>query len=207
MPHLLIVEKNGNIKETNIKNYKDAELYKKAGLKNAEGFELHASWSAEINKKKYTVNLYGNTSGKATQENKYEFPPPVDSVLFFGSCILVNVQNNIVVDLTKAEWEQIYEYLFGGFDDLGDEDSDSAEDEDNELPKTKTGYAKDGFIVDDEIEDELDEDEDSEEEYKPVKKTKPAKSTKKKEKEVVVNETHTNNYLDCTSELTVEEYI
>ena len=52
MPQLLIVEKNGNIKELNVKNYNDTELYRKAGLKNADGFELQASWSAEINKKK-----------------------------------------------------------------------------------------------------------------------------------------------------------
>ena len=207
MPQLLIVEKNGNIKEINVKNYNDTELYRKAGLKNADGFELQASWSAEINKKKYTVNLYGNTCGKAAQENKYEFPPPVDNILFFGSCILVNVQQNIVVDLSTTEWEQIYEYLYGGFDDLGDDENDSVdeEDEDNELPKTKTGYAKDGFIVDDEIDDEMDY-ESEEEEYKPAKKTVKKVVVKQcKKKEVV--EPVTQNYLDCASELTVEEYL
>jgi len=211
MPAILIVEKNGNIKETVVKNYLDADLYKKAGLKNADGFAQHASWSADLNGKQYTVQLYGKTEGRANQENKYEFPPPVDSVLFFGSCILVNVLNNVVVDLNEKEWEQIYEYLYGGFDELGSGDEDE-EDPDDNLPKTKEGYAKDGFIVED-IEEEEETDESEEEEYKPPPKKKAAAA---KPKAVTVKTPKVskkvepepeNNYLDCASELTVEEYL
>lgn len=212
MPSILIVEKSGNIKEVNVKNYSDVELYKKAGLKNADGFEQHASWSAEINGKKYTVQLYGKTEGKATQENKFEFPPPVDSILFFGSCILVNVLNNVVVDLSEKEWEQIYEFLYGGFDNVGSEDEDDDEDEDDTIPKTKEGYAKDGFIVETE-EEESDYSEESEESIKPVKKAvkkqnKSAASTgatPKNSKKKAEPEPETT-YLDCTSELTFEDY-
>ena len=254
MPAILIVKKNGTIESANVKNYSDADLYRKAGLKNADGFAQHASWSAEIDGKNYTVNLYGKTEGTAGQENKYEFPPPVDSVLFFGSCILVNVLNNVVVDLQETEWAKIYEFLYGGFEELDDSDSDDDEDKsdntDSNLPKTKEGYAKDGFIVgDNESEEESDEDEDEDEdEYvKPVKKVvvktkaqyktqdkinekiqtkspiqtqdkaneniqektqektqdKASKSNKKKPEPEVVQ----TNYMDCSSELMVEEYI
>ncbi len=222
MPAILIVEKNGNIKETVVKNYLDAELYKKAGLKNADGFAQHASWSADINGKQYTVQLYGKTEGKANQENKYEFPPPVDSVLFFGSCILVNVLNNVVVDLKEKEWEQIYEFLYGGFGELdSDEEEDEDDDEDDDLPKTKEGYAKDGFIVEDIDSDDAETDE-SEEEYKPPpKKKKPAakpvakqvtekpvaKTVKAVKASKKVEPAMDNNYMDCASELMAEEYL
>ena len=74
-----------------------------------------------------------------------------------------------VFDLTVAEWEKCYEKLFGGFEELGEDDSYSSEEEIPEHLKTKEGYSKeDGFIVDSDDEDdgdyipEDDEDEDDE---------------------------------------------
>lgn len=208
MPSILIVEKNGNIKSAIVKNYSDAELYRKAGLKNADNFIQQSAWSAEIENKKYTINLYGKTEGKSNQENKYEFPPPVDNVLFFGNCILVNVSNNIVVDLSIKEWTQIYEFLYGGFESMNSSDDDDDDDDEiPDLPKTKEGYVKDGFIVEDEEEDS----EYSEEEYvkpKPKSKIKPVtkvseKSKKKQEKQ----ESETPIYVNSASELKIEEYL
>ena len=34
---------------------------------------------------KYYINVYGKTNGKASSENKYDFPPPIDNTLFFGN--------------------------------------------------------------------------------------------------------------------------
>lgn len=211
MPVILVVEKNGSIKEVSVKNYSDVELYKKAGLKNAEGFSQQASWTVSVLEKSYTIQLYGKTVGKATYENKYEFPPPVDSVLFFGSCILVNVLNNVVVDLSEKEWQKVYEFLYGGFEDMGSEDSSEEEEEDDDVPKTKEGYAKDGFIVDD---NEMDDSDYSEEaEYvKPAKKPVAKKVDKKVDKPTKAKASQKKvepemNYLECTSELTFEEYI
>jgi len=148
---ILIIEKTGVIKESVVKNIVETELYKKAGFKSAEGFTQVHQWCLNGN----TVSLYGKSSGRAGQENKYDFPPPVDKILFFGSCILVSDSGS----LKKSQWETMYEELFGGFEDIGDEDSDESEDEDDDIPKTKSGYAKDGFVVDDD-EDEEEEDDD-----------------------------------------------
>ena len=74
--------------------------------------------------------------------------------LFFGKIIIVKhfneeINDDNVEDLTLDEWEKIYEKLFGGFEDLGDEDSFSDEEIIPEKYKTKEGYSKeDGFIVD-----------------------------------------------------------
>jgi hypothetical protein len=223
--NILIIEKTGAIKEVAIKTFSEAELYKKAGLKSAAGFELQTEWGAEIQGKAYSVSLYGKTDGRAGQENKYELPPPLDNILFFGSCILVNRLNGVPSNITKDEWKTVYDHLYGGFEDL-DEDDDEEEDEDDDedVPRTKEGYVKDDFVVDDDEEDEdYDEEEEEEEEEEEsetsseeeiavkTRKTRATQAAKKptKEKKVTAppKEVLINNYLDCTSELSEEEYI
>lgn len=178
MPKILIVEKLGNLKGAVLAPgvAPGAELYKKAGFKVATDFGLHHTYDfAPAAGVSYQVELYGKTKGRAGQENKYDFPPPMDETLFFGSCVLVCRDMRAagaVVDLTAADWEKIYEHLFGGFEDLGSEDSDDDSEEaaleaeerrlrqDPKTQFTKEGYVKDDFIVDDDDDDELLEDDD-----------------------------------------------
>ena len=210
MPSILIVEKLGEIKSTSVKTWNESELYKKAGFKNSDDFKCYTTWSIDFDEMKYNISLYGKTSGRANQENKYEFPPPVDKHLFFGNCVLVNKsEKGEVKDLSVKEWEEIYENLYGGFEDLGSDTDDSDDDDDDEeygVKRTKDGYVKDGFVVDDDEEcDDDDEDGDEDDEPKP-QKTKLTGSSKVKsifELKTVEDET----YLDCTSELSEEAYI
>lgn len=238
MPKLLIIDKTGTIKELNVKTYVKEELYKKAGFKTADGFDLITTWDIntlnEEGGKKYFISVYGKKTGRAGQENKYDFPPPIDSLLLFGSCVLVNqLEGEEVSSITEKEWDKIYEHLFGGFEDIGSEDSDVSEDsdEDEAMPKTKTGYAKDGFVVDDCIEEESTEEEDVDEETedsesvdsipkkgkkvpkwaekKTVKVTKPVAKKRKptvfdKIESVVQEE---EKVLECSDELEEEEYL
>jgi len=216
---ILIIEKTGVIQEAEIKTpYVEAELYKKAGLKTAKDFELQTEWGAEIDGKVYSVSVFGKTTGRAGQENKYEFPPPIDNLLLFGPCVLVNKVNGRVTDITKSEWTKVYEHLYGGFEDLGDDDSEiSEDDEDDDVPRTKEGYVKDDFVVDDDDEyDSESEEEESEEEVVVVKKKRAATKAKAK---VVKSKSTTkivsapenvfsaSNYLNCDDELSEEEYL
>jgi hypothetical protein len=214
MSKILIVEKTGVIKESAMKTFVETELYKKAGFKTAEGFKQIHQWTM----KEEVITLYGKATGRAGQENKYDFPPPVDEILFFGSCILVSSTGS----LKKTRWETIYEELFGGFEDIGDDDSELSEDDDEDdgAPRTKTGYVKDGFIVDDDDEDEDEDDEDDEdeddeddEEEPVVKIAKPTKKGTKKAKQTVFGKIDTtvesekeDIFLGCTSELEEEMY-
>jgi hypothetical protein len=183
MPTILIVEKTGIIKELNVKTYAEEELYKKAGFKNSEGFKLITTWDVKLEETKYFISVYGKTSGRAGQENKYEFPPPIDNTLLFGNCVLVNqLECEPVSNLKKSDWDKIYEHLYGGFEDLDDEDSELSEDEDSDsnLPKTTTGYVKDGFIVEDsENDDELIEEDSDEESEKETLREKEKQDKKK----------------------------
>jgi hypothetical protein len=205
MPTILLVEKNGDIKEQTVKPCAIEDLYKKAKLKSGEGFECHTTWNLTQNGKTYRVSLYGKLTGRAGQENKYDFPPPVDKLLFFGNGLLLNqTESGEMADLTSQEWDKIYETLFGGFEDIGSEDSEEeAEEEDVyvDIPKTRVGYAKDGFVVDD--------DEDEDDDYEPPKSPKkPRKKavSKKATKPVVEEEELQNEVLVCSDELEEEEY-
>jgi hypothetical protein len=215
---LLIVENNGTIKESVLKTWNEEELYKKAGFKSEQGFKLATTWKVDdINKQSYTINVYGKTDGRATQENKYEFPPPIDETLFFGSCLIVNMRNDKPVSLTSAEWTCIYEKLYGGFESLGEEDNEEDSDEYDDVPKTKSGYAKDGFIVDD---DDLSDDasDDSDEVIPTPKRKAPKKVIKKSDKNTLIDDTVLDNMfmefsneldelLDSTKELEKEDYM
>lgn len=156
MTTCIIVDKTGMLKESTIKEYSEEELYKKCGFKKADGFNMDTNWTIKIDKEKYNVRLYGKTTGRANSENKYDFPPPSDNTLFFGSCLLIGFRKNesVPCNLTMDMWTKMYEKLFGGFEDLA---ATAAEDETEEdelanVPKkykTKSGYLKDGFIVSD----------------------------------------------------------
>ena len=171
MTSIIIVEKGGNLKALSVKEYQEADLFKKCGFKKADGFSKQTEWTIKMSGSKYIVAVYGKTEGKANGENKYDFPPPIDNVLFFGSCALVcsKVEGSVtssVCSLTLELWEKMYEKLFGGFEDLAATCAeDEAEiDELENVPKekkTKQGYLKDGFVVDSsDAEDDMDDDDD-----------------------------------------------
>lgn len=155
---IIIVDKTTTLKNLTVKDYKIEELYKKCGFKKAEGFNLQVEWTVKLDGQRYLVQMYGKLDGKANIENKYDFPPPVDKNLYFGSCALVGMfwddsNNKTLINLSIELWNKIYEKLFGGFEDLaltcGDDDNE--EDELENVPKNmktkKGGYLKDGFVV------------------------------------------------------------
>jgi hypothetical protein len=151
---IIIVQKTGEIKQMDVFQLDEENLYKKAGFKKGDDFLKQHTWKCNINGKMTNVSLYAKTKGKANTENKYDFPPPVDTSLYFGNCVLV-AQDEKFVSLTKDLWNVIYETLFGGFENLKDteEDDDNESDElENIDPSLKTndGYLKDGFVVSDE---------------------------------------------------------
>jgi hypothetical protein len=168
---IVIVERNGDLRSSQIDAYDPMELCKKCKYKTPAGFEIRAEWAYSGADERFMVELWAREDGNAGQENKYEFPPPVDTILFFGACALVAKDmssQHRVIPLTLEKWDKMYDFLFGGFDTLANcEDDDDEEDELDAIPaskKTKDGYLKDGFVVDTsgEDDDEADEDEDDE---------------------------------------------
>lgn len=146
MYSVLIIKANGDILEKSLKKNDETGLYKVCGYKNNTGFaKVHCY---KTNGAHYSV--YGKTNGRANSENKYEWPPPIDSCLYFGTMCIVKTENDEWMNLFSQEWQTQYETLYGGFEDLNDdetrsEDSEIYSDEDY----TKEGYLKDDFVVED----------------------------------------------------------
>ena len=156
--NIIIVERTGTLKLLSIKDFKEDELFKKCGFKKAEDFLKQTEWTSKYDGKKYYIQVFAKSEGRANSENKYDFPPPIDNKLFFGCCAIVAYFKNTdgtktYTNLSLQLWEKIYLKLFGGFEDLV---TTAAEDENEEdelanVPKekkTKHGYLKDGFVVD-----------------------------------------------------------
>jgi len=154
MASIVLIESNGTIKTLKTKELSNETLYKKCGFRVNEDFLCRQTWQVKINDTIYTVSVWAKKTGKANSENKYDFPPPIDKDLFFGTCAVVRTVSKTdhkFLDLTKEEWLKIYEKLFGGFEDIGDEDEYSEDELANVDPAllTKNGYLKDGFVVSD----------------------------------------------------------
>ena len=122
------------------------------------GCELHSRFVVESHGRSESegnavyVSLYAKDDGKAGQENKMELPPPIDKDLYFGKLAIVatrDVAMDDPVDFPLDMWQVVHDKLFGGFEDLGADDSETESEED--IPPemaTKHGYLKDGFVVD-----------------------------------------------------------
>jgi len=219
MVKVILVNKNGDLKESTINNFSVENLFKKCNLKKKDNFEKRHTW--KFSDQNEFVSVFSKDSGRANNENKYDLPPPIDDKLFFGKMILVchgeeELVDDNALDLTKKKWNSYYEKLFGGFEDLVSEEESEEEDIPEEF-KTKEGYSKeDGFIVDDdeEVEDEYVPDEEDEESE--------AKSTTEEEEELMGEESDLGDYdeeeeddeeeeeeeeSDIGSELSEEDYI
>ncbi len=162
----VIVNKHGIASDLVIdRNLDESTLYQKCNFRwDPSHFKKHHSYLVKYQKDRYRIDLFGSLVGKASLENKYELPPPIDKQLFFGSICLVGYKNGEIFHFRTQLWEKLYEKLFGGFEDLNNKQLIKEDEEEvDELAgvpksmKTRDGYLKDNFVVsssDDEGEDE-----------------------------------------------------
>lgn len=150
---VVIIGKGGEVRETRVTDAEPLTLAKKCGFKSAASFSKRTSWPA-AGESSLTIELWARDEGRAGSENKYDFPPPVDNSLFFGACCLVARRQHsaTIEDLQAVTWARTYEKLFGGFDDVTQEEEESADELEEVAPEMKTecgGYLRDGFVTDD----------------------------------------------------------
>jgi hypothetical protein len=216
---ILIIDKNGTIKTLCVKEYNESDLYKKCGFTKPDGFIKQTEWTKIIDNVSYSICLYAKKIGKANYENKYDFPPPIDKELFFGSCALVCKKNKSeYISLTIPIWTKIYEKLMGGFEDLSKTSKEDEEEEDelDKIPankKTKSGYLKDGFIVDgdtgsdSDLDDSDDTEQTEEEEEDEEEEVHVCKKMKTKKKAFKITENNQDDFpIDITTELEEEAF-
>jgi hypothetical protein len=180
---IVVISKSGTLSECQVEPQNDTTLQeltillsKKCGYRNHDGFSCYHTWRYKnkhslsfdlggshadktITPKYIYIDIWGKTDGRAGNENKYELPPPIDELLFFGNLALVaRVDKECAVNLSIKLWTKVYEKLFGGFEDLAvtAAEDENEVDELSTIPasmKTINGYFKDGFVVDDDSED------------------------------------------------------
>jgi len=153
----IVVNQNGSLIEKKSKSGYVSDL-KEAHIIIGKN-KLHVVWKYQ----NWNIGLFGNTTAHHEKINKYEFPPPVENILFKGNCILVNLQTKQdgslnykqFNDLTLNEWTIIYNKLYGGFESLSSSDTDdsfsddSNNNDDIKEKKFSNGYLVDDFVVDD----------------------------------------------------------
>jgi len=155
---ILIIDKSKKTSFMKVMNIDN--LYKKIGLKTEEGFLKHCEWNISIsNYPQLYINFYGKKIGKANNENKFNFPPPLDKEIFFGKCVLVaytKINKEVqYISLNEELWNNIYLNLSSLNDSIVD------------IPKSKKIFLKNDDLhlssSDTDDESETSEDEEDEE--------------------------------------------
>ena len=156
-----IVEKSIS-KNTDINNLSYDDISNIIKKKGKGDLERHCDYDMGD----YIISLFGWKSGKSSDINKTELPPPEDTDIYYGDIIFIKSvdKNNDydkrqLVNLTKEEYKDFIEKAFGGFESLGETDTESDAKEDK--------YdSDDSFIVNsDEIDSSYEEEEEEEEEF------------------------------------------
>jgi hypothetical protein len=106
-------------------------------LQNVKSYgSLQHTWTTPL----CEIQLYAKKRGKAGTENKYEFPPPVESVIYFGKCLLINPSG----DLTIEMWHDFYESIMQ-FENIEETESESDEEIANSYTINKSSGKKEKF--------------------------------------------------------------
>ena len=91
----------------------------------------------------YEVIIYGWKDGHHTLVNRHELPTPFENTLFFGDLVILIKEDGEYDDFPKEDYNEFYEFMFGGFDSCNSDDDEDLE-YDNDYDYS------DGFIIKDE---------------------------------------------------------
>ena len=111
MVKIVIIEKNGDFISVEVNDSSD--IFKRCNFRKEEGFQIRTTWTITIGQETHSIQLYSKMEGKSPTINKYEFPPPVDTEVYYGRCALVKIEEDELVDLDVDTWVSIYDRLCG----------------------------------------------------------------------------------------------
>ena len=118
-----LITKNNDLKNVNINPFRLEDYVENKGKNAIE--QLHI-----FNYDNLKVIIYGWTEGKENQINRHELPEPIENTLFYGDLLVLLRENDELVDFPKEEYEEFYDYIFGGFDSCDENDDEDLEDGD-----------------------------------------------------------------------------
>ena len=109
--NVLIIQKSGEIKLLQIKQFRIEDLYKKCGFKKGEDMVKIFEWTCTSDNDIANIYLYGKLDGKENMENNYIWPIPMNTKIY-GNCVLV-AKNHIgeYINLDINIWNTIQDQL------------------------------------------------------------------------------------------------
>ena len=159
---LKVVKINGvsKVSEVQIENKHIVSVFN-SNIRNSknfkENFKRYCDWELD----EYVISIFGSKEGKAGSENKFDWPPPEDTDIYFGEILIIKSKDNIIQDINKKIFSDFIDISFGGFEDLGSKDTEE------EYDPTLDVYESDFVVNDDQVsyDEDYNPEEDEEEEY------------------------------------------
>ena len=186
---IVILKKNGNVSNKKLNKHDNIidALYSISDKRikmSDKPTKLYSYVISNTNSVSTTLEIYGYINGKAGQENSHDLPPNAtcycdgfdksDTDLLFGEAYAIKYSGDKILDFEIDEYSKYYSKLCGGFEDLGDTDSELSEDEeptqedtdfivpDDEELSTDEEWVEEESLDEDDEEDDEEEDEDEE---------------------------------------------
>ena len=143
MKNIVILKKNKNlltkqVEESDISDSLNSVLDKRIKLNSLPEKLYRYDIKSIKSIKSIKLVVWGYIDGRENQVNQHDLPPSAvwfnelfkksDTDLLYGDAFVLKYENDTLVDLTKEEYAVYYDKLFGGFEDLGDTDSNSSQD-------------------------------------------------------------------------------
>jgi len=137
MVKFIIIKQSERVLEADLDkvSIKNIHILLKNNNKKTELKKIY-SWDFDEDK----VVCYGYKTGKEEDINKLELPYPIDNILYYNELVFFTLNDkDEYTSIIEEEFEEFYEMIFGGFEDIDSEDSgENYADEE---------YEDDGFVV------------------------------------------------------------
>lgn len=143
MAYIVIIDKNTDKKSIKVNDFDLKSLHKLLKNKNKiSNFNKLYVWDFDDEK----VEVYGYNDGIEKNINRLEFPNlPLSEKLYYDELIFITRDlDNKVTDFKEDDFDEFYDCIFDGFEDIEDTDNFS------DLPENDEYISDGGFVVLDE---------------------------------------------------------
>jgi hypothetical protein len=174
---IVILKKNGNVSNKKLNKHDNIidALYSISDKRikmSDKPTKLYSYVISNTNSVSTTLEIYGYIDGRPGQENSHDLPPNAtcycdgfdksDTDLLYGEAYAIKYSYDKIQDFEIEEYSKYYSKLCGGFEDLGDTDSELSEDEEPTQEDTDFIVPDDEELSTDEewVEESLEQDDD-----------------------------------------------
>lgn len=139
---VIFLRKAGSIKSKDFSlNYKKKCKFNLEKLINSKQIKKTKKIIHTFEMDKCNYYFIGGLNGRESNINKHELPPPIDNNLYYGHIIVIKTdKEKNLLNLSKKEYQSFYEKQFGGFEDLGSQDTEHESDSDDYVKIEEEDY-------------------------------------------------------------------